>query len=1203
MSIEPAQEDIVQADTTEAHVLAAPKNLAVSAETDLEALQQDQDSESSDDSGQKDTPFPSEAPKHGTVAQEREREKERKQERVGEVRTYTRENLKDLAPKDFEKLGFLTFVEDETKTFKLNAKTDRELYDRIEQFHRIIQSLPKDDPNISKLSRILEAQFPHLEARVKAIEKWQGRTTGKIIKTPVLTGKERIFHSKEELITALGLLDQNEALFSAAFGQMATNNGKNPIETTIPTGIDFNAVLKEAVPSLPEKVISSIAKTLDEEDSRGLKILLGSLSGSDAGAVLGFLLGGGAGLAAAGPAGAIAGSGIGGIAGELAGAAIGAGIGNHWDIIVGKKGESTKITLNSSPTESRIVTSFADKLGSLGWGTERVGRYIAGLEKTRHEIWQTAGVDLDAERGMIDLGDADPSKDTLSRGAGLIELYNNRQTAMEKLTEGKSRAEFSPEDWLRFEMDSIDAAAGQLCGNELDAVIDEMVGEREGKKAESLIAVEQNAKDLETGKTSLEEVTEDKIEAKKQAVEKAEKKLEDFKRIKEELDEVMPQVREAQKAVNETKSRRDNLKTHHETILAGTTTTGLEKLANQIQGLEDKISNPSTGLIHKKAEAEAALYQAEARIKAVERQISALERKKETISTEHEKSGTTEKYTAAEVTTHHNTIAVDIETKQDILDQQENEKNKQRAEATRLDTERQRTEQEIIKKEERIQEIRDKIETADEALLAATENFAPLENDKVKLLQEMANLLTPPTPGATPPTPVEKEAVSGLLVTLQREAGQLEKEKTELEGKFALFESGKGKASSKDKKTAEAMRRAVKPAKEINRIVSAIILEQKGSSRNDLSAEGGFDNWQELYFGPEHLRPEDQAVNRKICSKADMVMTAVDVWHLSDEYFGRDEQGNFRLTAVRENVGEIRKLKDQIDDLKRRGKQTKRPEANIQRLRTENYKNLTEMYDQTSHLFGVNQWKTAEFALELSHRLVQKALTDPFALEASVAIEGVRVEKGVRETGIHHRTEAGVVHIEPPHKVGGVEQNHGTIKYSTPEGYRNDAGQEISFVIETAIKKPESSNAANALEIKITKRKHTGEHVLTHHLVKDTDDLLTHLAGIAHVPDLSKLYTQSVGEMLVNSSDEEREKYFKQLEGFTSLNITLGGIPVLIPIDRGPNNRIEIRPPSGILTLSEWIKKIQQTTQVTNDEIKNIYERLGKQALQSMQRY
>lgn len=1145
----------------------------------------------------------------------------------------------NLVPaKGFSKSEFSTIPlkEGELDEFFLNAETDRQLYDLLSYIKKCVDALP-DDPNTERLRRMINERFPILKARADQIAKMKEKGAKKEEK---YKGNERIFHpsatDKEgsDLMFALYVLETNQIYLQEALGVLVTNNGEWPANLNIPSGEELDITLREAMPALGTRVREPIRKAFTTLGGRLMNAAWYSSFGVVAGRMLGEKLGGGDPRSTA----------IASIAGAVLGAA--SGYCSSFEFVAGR--EADKISLRFLPTESRVITAYAEQLGILS-NIEEAAGFFSKAELLRYQILESAGVDLSPEGQLViaDLSpdNIDPASNTIGRGASTFRFYNERSQALKELLQGRSLADLSPEERMKLMVQASDTAISRVCEKTAVQIADELTRERGEVIRSSAGQIETSAKEVSEGKRSLSEITKGEVEAAKKEEGEATQKQEDFERLKHELDAALEEIKPLQVELDNATAARKTLKSNYETAGA-TGKTHLEALETEINTLLDAINNPDTGLINERATASAQLRSLENRKRAIIREIEELKAEREGIAvdishpTESDPDEATKRrnYTPDEVKSEHQRIGQAIrilENNQETLD---GEITSLRAKENQLGEQINTARADAVRLREEVKRIRDKIEEADTNLTAATTKIAPHIAERDRILQEMANLLTPPKPGKQPPTTLSQEEVSGRLLTLRREALELTEARTELENKLALFKEGKGEATEADKRTAEGLQRIAALCKEqkFNETVAAIIL-QRGllNELADPSFEG-YKRWLTLFFGPNALAVGQMKDNQLILSQADIIMAAADFFDLSDRFFGRNETGQFKMAVVKERMTQISSLQEEIAQKQRLGKSTRSLEVQLRKLRQENHGDLSAMYGQVAYLFGADRFRTAGLAMEIIDRLrIQGLRIDPFS-EQGATYERPMPKKTTREIGPQYIGEYGSIGLEPTHLIGGTPQDYGSIRYTTsmprfpgarirmetvihgPAGESKSLRGQITIQLNRAFwqampdKKPAQGlppelavlydNADNKKEFKDIEAKAVQINLEG----INGNGLLNQLGSMSSLGNLHQFYPRALGEMLAYLSNEEREKYFKGFTDFRNVRLFVNVNGTDYRVYRDPTDgqiKVHGGHSSSVTdeSLADFLNSVKASPDWTSHDVAQLLENAGIQALQALQ--
>jgi hypothetical protein len=401
-------------------------------------------------------------------------------------------------------------------------------------------------------------------------------------------------------------------------------------------------------------------------------------------------------------------------------------------------------------------------------------------------------------------------------------------------------------------------------------------------------------------------------------------------------------------------------------------------------------------------------------------------------------------------------------------------------------------------------------------------------------------------------------------------------------------------------------------------------------------------------------------LNQQICSKADLVMAAVDYWKFSDGFFGRDDEGNLKLNIVRQRIQQTSDLVAKIRQNKAVGRGTVTLEDNLRKLRNKNNEDLDQLYSQIAHVFKVNPIETAGFAHLLIDRMSDKALAvEPFG----PSYEVVASESGIAEKGVTLQTKYGTVSIEPspPTSVsGGRIVDHGRIRYTTPADYEMN-NQRMRFVLNQRIRGHEGDVEAieSSLSFHLTRGfwealpdtfpstglppvlnglydaagnkidydspnidNIRGQVVLQSFNSRRISESIAWLSGFSNVlGNTAAFYPISVGELFINLPLEQREKIFSN---FQNTNVSVGAGPSLenYNIARNVSNG-EILVNGGPInnqSLKDFLKNYEQRFRLRQNiaadveltpaqnnwlqaELRIIRNQIGQEALRSMQRF
>jgi hypothetical protein len=1111
----------------------------------------------------------------------------------------------------------------EGRHFDLGAELDEKLFHELVRVQRVINDLKNsnpNDPNITRLQAMLgrtlgpetvkdgQEKTP-LRIRAEEIlkirdeqEKKSKSDKDEDKKKARFKDDYRIFAgegAEERLAEALAVLEVDQLLTAEALGQSMTNGGTQPLDIALSSDLgQIEIKLKEATKSLPAKVGESVRKLLinavDSSDHRKIRTALMAIAGVGGGELVGNVLGQFAGSAVGlEPAqAAMMGQNAGHQLGILFGMA--GGTVANVDLIVEKTGDQIHLKFTTAKLDSRVITQYAELSGIGKSGTD-IGKQVLGVEELRHRIYQRMGLDLHETDHLsminLDPNDIDPGANTVSRGTGLIRFNNQRQEALAEILKSlhkQSLFELTPEQRLEAILKSYDNAAGNFCKDEARAVLEELNKKGQPVRDTDADALEAYAQDLETGKKSLKTIEESEVKTKKDEKAKAEElqKLRATKKAR--LDEIDGQL-PSKRTVRDTAIGERNITTaRYETPAAGHTLSPIDearsislKLEGDIGILSGKITASITALATRKRN-----------ITQLNSEISALEAEKAKIKPVNQKDpNQIQKAKEDQDDFQRDKIEPkinDLENERTELDIEETQNAQLKAEKAGLEAQKNKIDGDINR-------VETKIEGDERALQKAETEVKNLETERDEILKYFG------WDGTSPDRP-KTEDVLHLVSAAEADVAKLTQEVTELEEKLRKFKAGEGEATDTDKDTAKALRMVAQLSRVEDKSVTVgdkttvykgrfnevIMGIADGSvSIEELCKTGGYEAWCQMLFGPT-ANPEDQERARRILSKAIMVETAIDVYHLdADVQFGIDAAtGRSRFAPVRDNRTKIAQNRDKINELQTRQKaaditggdtweqQIDKLKKEIDGLQDANYQLLSGFYAEVSPLFARNRWETADYTRELIDRIRKKSLTDPFAKTSDVELESTLV----RNIGTTVITPSGRVTVEPAVVSGGVEQYHENIRVSTPAHYKIPSGAEVPITIETQIMKPESvAGATDRIALNLTVRLDAalynalpktkaglgtdwppifddvydsagnikpiaeagiGRFLTANQTVGDMIEAISTLSQWNELGELDEVFPQAVGQMFGEVTKDERKKYFGSFKN--ALPLTFG---------------------------------------------------------------
>ncbi len=1072
----------------------------------------------------------------------------------------------------FKSLEFLTSGEGE---FELSKEQDKRLYDEVDRVYRNIQRLSQDDPVVRRLRQVFEKQFPALRGRAE------------FVKGLRIQRNERIFHTEEELITALVTLEQHQHLVAASLACEISNNGQRTVEINVPSNTEIEAIIRDKIPNIAETSLGIVVESLKVGDFAGAYAAIGALVGSG-GVVATEIISNFVGAAGAGGPDVAVAAALAGLAGA------GIGLAMKTEFIVGRKAEKSKLRISLPKSDARVVTEYGANLGILNKTPEEILAIIERTERVRHEVWARAGVNLESleQRAALNLDTLalDPTKTEITQGKGDIIYVNRRQEHLYRLLGNgeRSLADLTAAEQLMFKLDASTAALFQENGQIARQIADEAEAKSTTERLSEAGQIDKLASEYEQGKRGLQVVDKAEVKAKQEELAEATEKVSQITELQEELQEVVDKLAPLQQKIETAKAARQVLTQHHETDL-GTGETEIQQLGREIGELEDQIIG-TTGIDVSLADIRRNIRIKQAEMMRLKREIETLKEEQRGISVKITNPTTGVKYTADEVKNEHARIRGEVSLKQQEHDNFKTEIEEDEGDKEALEERKKFLTKERQDRKDKLDRIRADIRAAD-TLVAEAEaegnvaNLKVLETERDRILAELALVVNP----AAPPT-LSVEEVPGQINLAQKEQARLQKEAEKLQLQLERFEAGQGRASPQDLQTAKILRRSAELVRPVSR-------EGREGRFNEISGELvlndelrvkladpnlGYNEWLMLMFGPDAIAPDEMRVNRQVVSKADMVMAAVDVWRLDDGYFGRNQEGEFFLTAVRGKINRIASLQDQIAERERYQNPGWQAEiealrGQIKALRQENNQELAALYDRAAHFFNSDPFKVREFYAELAGRVAKKALRGG----EGETYERAQVRMGIRKESrqqVESREGYGVLVYEGPRQVEGTEVNHGILRFTTPPEHKI-AGTEAKITLETSLQKPADSGDADALHTQIslqltpelyeampdtrpafddwppellnavyeagaigTARKkelaEVGGKVLQLEIdATDFDSLSTQLEAWKNLGDLQNLYPLSVGEAAVNMSQEMQEALFSNNR---TVLITLG---------------------------------------------------------------
>jgi len=873
----------------------------------------------------------------------------------------------------YERSAFLTFVEGEDSTFRANLDTQVALFRQMRDLKKVIELLPKDDPNVTLVAQMMERNFSVWEARAQVIEKARKDPTAEQKKQ---LEQASIFKTEDELIVALGLLEQNRELAGAALGYALTNNGERVAEFRLERE-QVEVIIEEAEKRFGAEVAKKISKIIKKPEALGFGTGVVSSVAVEGFAYLMELFNSPDSLYPSTPAHIaalalpVAGMGIGHLVRKLSAVPTRAG--------------GVKFEFKFEPTNSKLISEFAKKSGIVGLSGAETQRYFQRMETVRHKIYAEAGLDLSKteQLGYLDTG-------TIGREEpifGKARLVNAYSAAFEKLLEGREFTDLGADEKLRIKLEATNAAIAELCRLEAAGVVDTELKGGEKERTKDVDAIEKRAQEILAGERAKREISQEQIDEKQKDLEEVSAQIEQLGQIESSLNELFEQLEPLE-------SQRSAAEANKE-VIDDLYKDRSERAQRRIEELERKIDSIHEG----QRDVQEQSFSLGNQIASIDRQIKTLREEINSITVAAENPVTGNTYTQEEVRSARsakNGEIEDLENRKTLLQE---EKDKVDGELKSWEN----SDAQIADIKESIARYRVDLEKADsemlgprKELIAAQKQIAPLETRRDRLLQQAGRLLQ--VDG------LDYDTFKQKLTELRRKQTTLSADIEKLEGDLQTQKDRPEElVSADDKREAYAMLRtaqlgSIEKGKEI--IVKEDGQEKTVTQNGKLLevttkvATGDipktYEGWLRLLFGPKALSDEYEIENRQICSKADMVIAAMETWGLSDEFFGDKASV---IQEVRNRLLEIDKLKGRLTEYERTGRETQLADQ-IESLNRQNTAALESLYNSVDHLFTINEVRTTQFAVNLIDRLLEKCKTNPFGPST---YEFISISRGIVE--------------------------------------------------------------------------------------------------------------------------------------------------------------------------------------------------------------
>jgi hypothetical protein len=821
---------------------------------------------------------------------------------------------------------------------------------------RVIELLPKDDPNVTLVAQMMERNFSVWEARAQIIEKARKDPTAEQKKQ---LEQASIFKTEDELIVALGLLEHNRELAGAALGYALTNNGERVAEFSL-DGEQVEVIIEEAEKRFGAEAADKIRDFLNNKG--------GTLVGLTSGAAAGFLVGLGTHLShleRADPVSAAL------FTIAAASPVFGFAAGRFTDKVIARRreGGGVKFEFKFEPTDSKLISEFAKKSGIVGLSASETQRYFQRMEAVRHKVYAEAGLDLSkAEQlGYLDTGTIG-REDPIYGKARFVNAYS---VAFEKLLDRREFADLDADEKLRIKLEATNAAIAKLCELEAAGVVDTELKGGEEERTKDVDAIEKRAQEILAGERAKREISQEQIDEKQKELDENSAQIEQLGQIESSLNELLEQLEPLE-------SQRSAAEANKE-VIDDLYKDRSERAQRRIEELERKIDSIHEG----QRDVQEQSFSLGNQIASIDRQIKTLREEINSITVAAENPATGNTYAQEEVRSARSAKNGEIE---DL----ENRKTLLQEEKDKIDGELkswENSDAQIADIKESISRYRVDLEKADsemlgprKELIAAQKQIAPLETRRDRLLQQAGRLLQ--VDG------LDHDTFKQKLTELRRKQTTLSADIEKLEGDLQTQKDRPEElVSADDKREAYAMLRTAQlgSTEQGRQITVKEDGQEKTVTQNGKLLEittkvatgdipKTYEGWLRLLFGPEALSDEYEMENRQICSKADMVIAAMETWGLSDEFFGDNASV---IEEVRNRLLEIDKLKGRLTEYERTGRETQLADQ-IESLNRQNTAALESLYSSVDHLFTISEIRTTQFTVNLIDRLLEKCKTNPF---------------------------------------------------------------------------------------------------------------------------------------------------------------------------------------------------------------------------------
>ena len=358
--------------------------------------------------------------------------------------------------------------------YDLGRELDRKLFDMVEEVRATLEKMKKEGHQLSDIQKLLEHIFPDLEARAEGIRGLSKQET---------RGGERIFHSSEELVVALGVIERDEMLKAAGFAHSVTNGGLD----------------KAVIDLLPRAEIEGMIE-------RGFQGLILSAGGAVVKGVAGLI-----------------------------------GVTHYgWQrLVTGRQSKGIEVEFHG--VADRVMTDYwRITLAQMGGG-DRIAavRHLTEREAMRYAVYGAVGLDLRSEAHLaaIDLLH-DPDISSATQGGGVSEMINARQRALVRELGGRHLGDLRSDERLAVQLKAVDDFGATVC-HELTLEVEE--AELDATKKERLTKsgqIEAIAVRVETGLEKLQNISREDVEAATQAKEVAAKTAADTKTAYDRIEEL-----------------------------------------------------------------------------------------------------------------------------------------------------------------------------------------------------------------------------------------------------------------------------------------------------------------------------------------------------------------------------------------------------------------------------------------------------------------------------------------------------------------------------------------------------------------------------------------------------------------------------------------------------------------------------------------